>query len=299
MAFEIKKQRYNSKIKLYFSSKPNKQLQEDIITFLSSDYNLPPDGFELIKKSQRRGRIIFRYNSGIEVYYIKILLSNKFRKKIENLISPEGLRYFKISKKLLAARVPIVQPMLAMTFHKSLLRVDGVFVTKEFKGISMRDYFKQNSLADFDRELGLDIIKCLARIWANIVNNDFLHQDPTPSNFMINIAQQGFKLSLVDVDDIYPLPFLPHKLVLHSLARFSRKFFSSLIRTKNEEFIGQQERYIFFKEFLAHYKRDIDFKKFVRDVNQLTIKKLVKRDYEDYILQSDIMKDIYSRSKHK
>ena len=269
----------------------SQQLSKKIKDYLLSDYKKLADEFELVRESKRRNRKIFKYDSGSKVYYIKVLRSKRFAKLLENLFIPEGFRYFKLSKQLLELDIPVVKPIMAVKVKKSLLRNDAVFVTEEFKAKNLREYLKQDKLSEIDLALRIKIMKSLARIWAKLINHNFLHQDPTPANFLLKLEQRDFELSLVDVDDIYCLPWQPKRMAIHSLARFCSKFFSHLVRTGNEVLLTRKERFFFFKELYQNYQTQVDFKDFVREINQLTIKKLLKRGHRDLIKQSKIMKE--------
>ena len=281
---------HNSRIKIYYRNNCNYNLAESIINFFWYDEKADDLSLECIKKDKSK---VYRAEFSGKVYYIKYYHLKKMDKIIKNLFrKPEAVRHFIMANKLMRNKIPTVKPVLGMTKKRDFLVTDSLLVTEEIKGMNLYEYAKLPQSSDIRKK----VIKNLAKLWAELINNKFWHKDPRLFNIMIKFNKENFKLILVDIDNIYSMPVFPHKLVIKNLTKLSADMLTDVI-TSGSECLTSRERILFFKEFTKAYNRDINFKKFVNRINDRIINRLKKKDYSEIINNDIYFKDYFNNNK--
>ncbi|MCK8827533.1 hypothetical protein MWH25_07230 [Natroniella acetigena] len=278
---QLTKKDYSSKIKLYYNQKLDLELAEKIINYLFYGEEDRGEEFTLIK-NDRKGTEVFKFVFKGETYYLKKYFYRKPIKRVKNLFRKvEAIRHFKTANKLLDCDIPAIDPILAVTFKRDLLTTDNIFVTKECQGIDLCSYLKKYNYNYKDRKI---LIKRIAKLWAKLLNNNFLHRDPTLENFLVN---KNLRLNLVDIDHLYHLPVLFESLIIDALVRFNAESCIYFDRT-NSRFLSRKERVLFLTELVEGYEFKSDYKTLLNRINQGTIKKLIKWNREDLVNHIEI-----------
>ncbi|MCK8816321.1 hypothetical protein MWH28_02950 [Natroniella sulfidigena] len=273
---QLTKKDYNSKIKLYSNQKLDLELAEKIINYLFYGEEDRGEEFTLIK-NDRKGTEVFKLDFKGETYYLKKYFYRKTIKRVKNLFREvEAIRHFKTANKLLDFDISTINPVLTVTFKRNLFTTDNIFVTKESKGIDLYNYLKNYNYNYKNRKI---LIKRMAKLWAKLLNNNFLHRDPTLENFLIN---KDLRLSLVDIDHLYHLPVLFESLIIDALVRFNAESCIYFDKT-NSRFLSRKERVLFLTELIEGYEFKSDYKTILSRINQGTIKKLIKWNREDLV----------------
>lgn len=246
------------------------------------------DNFSLIDKST--GRRVFKLEFGNKSYYIKKYSYRKVSKRIKNLFRPsEAFRAFKKCKQLLAAEVSVVKPVLAITYRHDIWTVDSLFITEDFQGMNLRDYL---AYEDYSLELKREIIKRLAEFWFELYQLKFLNGDPNIVNILIRFNQEKFELGLVDVDNIKKLPFIPWKMVIKNLIKFTAHTYSNLDGFGRDK-LDYEDRMLFFKEFFSYFNHQEDIDELIDYINQKTVEKLIDWDKKELIISDKKLSDFY------
>lgn len=270
----MKADSYNPQIKIFYQDSYNYDLAETIIQYFWANSKDEDYIFEAVKDDKSE---VYRLKTPEDVYYLKHYQLQKFSKKFKNIFrKPEGVRHFKTATKLSANNIPAVEPILGITRNRNLFVADSLLVTREIKGMTLLEYANSEQKSDI-RKI---IITRLAKLWARLINNKFWHKDPRLFNIMIKFAGDGFKLILVDIDNIYSLPYFPHRLVLKNLTKLSTDMLKDMTNSQAET-LTINERLLFFEKFARAYKREVYFRKFINKINERVAKRLARKDYSE------------------
>ncbi|WP_284707916.1 lipopolysaccharide kinase InaA family protein [Sporomusa sphaeroides] len=149
-----------------------------------------------------------------DTYYLKCYRPQGMSKIMKNFFRPaDAVRYFKIADKLGQAGISIAPPVLALTRRTSLRPADSIFVTREVPGTELYNYLLEG--AQHDPEQRKQMVIQFAFMWSKLIRLNLVHLDPWLGNFMVNPGQKAgdIHIELIDVDNIYPRPLLPRKLL--------------------------------------------------------------------------------------
>lgn len=232
MNTKLHSEQYNSAIKIYYQDDLPHKLAEKIIecVWINPDQLKQEEDFKLIQETKAR---VFRMKLGNQTYYLKCYAYRNSSKVIKNMLRPvDALKCFKIGMRLLHADIATAKPVLALTMRRNAWLVDSIFVTPEVPGMDLYTYLSNNSS---DPKLRTTLIKKIAVIWSKLVNHSLVHLDPWLGNFMIYPQENDLQLELIDIDNIYSLPYLPQKLlVMKNLSKLKGKQANSFAATQAE-----------------------------------------------------------------
>lgn len=224
MNSKLLKKKYNSEIKIYYKDSVPYSLAQEIINFKWTNQHLSSESspFELVQETKAK---VYRFKFNDDVYYMKSYAFRSIPKIIKNLFRPvEAVRCFKTAISLSDAHFAVAEPVLALTRSKNIFFSESIFVTKEVPGVDLYTYLFSNDNIN-DLELRKKIIKKIALLWSNLINYNFVHLDPGLDNLIVSPAKEDIEIQLIDIDNMYSLPFLPKKLLLiKNLARLSSRF---------------------------------------------------------------------------
>ncbi|MCK8824300.1 lipopolysaccharide kinase InaA family protein [Fuchsiella alkaliacetigena] len=243
---------------------------KDYLLFAKDSYL----SFELVKEDKSD---VYRLEYKKEPFYVKHYSYKSFNKIAKRFFrGAYGVKNLKTAVKLLAAGINAVQPIATLVYKRNFLFVDSIFIMKEVEGFDLYDYLAENNFSyQFKRKL---IIK-LAKLWAELYNNKFLHKDPNLFNLFINWDNGDFNLSLVDIDNIYKLPFIPKKLVVKNLFKFNERLIVNCNELGLE--LGKKELLLFCTELVDALQWDnIDLKSFIDQVIKGTKARLKRKQKE-------------------
>lgn len=286
MMVNFKVNNYKKNIKIYYKNDYYKRLAKKTIEDIW--FNNKNDKIRLIKNIDK-GKVYKTKYKG-ENYFIKSYSHKKFRKLFKNLFRPvDAIRHCKTISELKNANISVMEPVLSLTYKKNSFVTDSIFVTREVKGISILDFLKKDNLNIKKRKY---IIKKLGIIWGKLLNNNFMHQDPSLSNYIINFNTG--ELTLIDVDNLYKIPISISKILLQSLARLYDLALYDFDQASAKP-LTYRERILFVKFLLLNYKPRLDKKEFINYINDLTIERLIKKDKKYLIKKDKILNNIYKR----
>ncbi|MCK8824302.1 lipopolysaccharide kinase InaA family protein [Fuchsiella alkaliacetigena] len=279
---EFNKEKYTSKIKIYYNTPDFKGLSQRAIDYFWLDKDFLEENIELIKDGTSRKIRVFKLNYDNKTYYLKKYAFERIDKKLQNNLfrRPEGIRNMKNAHKLLAAGIPTAKPIFSATKRKLLCR-DSIFVSEEAPGIELAEYINENGLSGQQR-----LIKALAGFWGRFIGNNFIHQDPGLDNLFVNLDEDKFELTLIDIDSVYALPFLPKIVALHTLARIVSKLHKKLFKLEHHP-LTKREQDLFLQEFIANCSKDFDFEKLNYKLNKLIVKKMIKKDRRNIVAANE------------
>lgn len=292
MGLKLKRKKYNSKIQIYYQDEVNYGLAEELMDYVWSNKGLKQhkENFELIKDDVKKGKV-YRMKFDDQVYYVKCYAHRKLKKVIKNIFRPvEAVKCFKIGIKLLNADIAVAEPVLGLTCRRSLFLVDSIFVAKEVPGVDLHAYLERNKT--YDKELRENIIREMALLWSKLVNHNFLHHDPWLGNFMFDPKQKIIQIKLIDIDNIYSLPFLPQNILIKNLARLRSKQLYEFSKNNNKA-LTQDEINIFLEEFIQRCHRKLKTDKLQESANFHTIKRLIKHHNQNLILGDNILDKLF------
>ncbi|WP_333594249.1 lipopolysaccharide kinase InaA family protein [Anaerospora hongkongensis] len=221
MRTQLARKKYDSKINIYYQDVLPYELAEEIIQSLwintSQQIN---ENYKLIQETKAK---VYKLTFDNQVYYLKSYSPRSTSKILKNLFRPiEAIRCFQTDLKLNKANIPAAKPVLAITRKVNCFLVDSIFVTREVPGIDLFTYMTTSNLNN--PELRKKIMKKLAIIWSDLINNNFLHIDPGLNNLIIKPEKKDIQLKLIDIDAIYSLPFIPKKLlIIKNLLRLKQR----------------------------------------------------------------------------
>ncbi|MFW5985604.1 MAG: lipopolysaccharide kinase InaA family protein, partial [Halanaerobiaceae bacterium] len=196
-------------------------------------------------------------------------------KILKNQLRPaEGERHFKTACRLQECGIPVVDPVMGIIRRINFYLTESIYVTREFPGVNLIEFLQQEECAP---DFRCEIIKEVAKIWSRLINNKFLHQDPSLLNVLINRREDNYELALVDIENVYSLRFFPQLLFRKNMVKFSARVLSDFIRYELED-LSLKERYLFYRVILDKLDKDIDFKKFWCRITSDTRKRLLHRD---------------------
>lgn len=215
---------YNSEIKIYYKDSLPYSLAQEIINFkwTNQHHSAESSRFELVQETKAK---VYRFNFNNEVYYMKSYAFRSISKIIKNLFRPiEAVRCFKMAISLSNAHFAVAEPVLALTRSKNMFFSESIFVTKEVPGVDLYTYLFSNDNIN-DLELRKKIIKKIALLWSNLTNHNIVHLDPGLDNLIVSPTKEDIQIQLIDIDNMYSLPFLPKRLLLiKNLSRLSSRF---------------------------------------------------------------------------
>ncbi|MBM7622953.1 lipopolysaccharide kinase InaA family protein [Sporohalobacter salinus] len=269
---KLNKKRYDEKTTVYHYNKLEQDLVKKSVECLKTN-KVNINNLNLVKSAN--GRKVFKLEFRNKNYYIKKYFYRKISKRIKNLFRvSEAVRASKISNRLLKVGIPVVRPILAITYKRNLWTQDSIFVTEGFNGITLQQYI---AYGDYNRKMKCNIIKRVARLWAKFYSENFLNGDPNLASILIKFGQTDFKIKLVDVDNIRYYPSLSWKAILENLADFNAHTYSGLDKMGGRK-LSYKDRELFLREFSKTYGRKIDVQKTGDYINRKTVDELIEWD---------------------
>ncbi|MEJ6951184.1 lipopolysaccharide kinase InaA family protein [Natronospora cellulosivora (SeqCode)] len=267
----------------YFDNNNLEEMTIKIIDFVWKEKYENNKSFKLIQNTKKSRVYKFTYNS-IEYYFkyyqpykIKKIIKNQFRKV-------EALRHYNTASALLSVDVPTIKPCIAITNRINILYKESIFVMKEVKGVTVEEYLGNKKITYKQRR---EIIKQMALIYSKLVNNKYLHQDPTLFNFLIKEEGNSLKLTMIDVDNIYKVKYFPKNLIIYTIAKLYARILCDIYEY-NLEPLNKKEVYLFLNTFLSNCNKYLNKNQFINLINKKAIKLLLKYNGRD-IIDMDIV----------
>ncbi|MBF8436555.1 hypothetical protein I0Q91_05665 [Halanaerobiaceae bacterium Z-7014] len=247
----------------------DREVIPEIFDYLLND----PAKLELIKRKGSKNTAVYYYNHEGRGYFIKHFYFRKWTYALKEIIgSPIGLTSYRKSIKMLVNHIPVATPLAAIIYDGTRSKKDSVYISQELENsVLVNDLIKENKVRDIPKENMESLTLQMADIWAKMLNNNFIHKDPNSKNFMITDLNGEPEIYLIDIADIFALPYAPEFLKIHSMARFFGKFAKSFIQSEAE--FDKKYFDIFEEEFSRNYNFKGSNEKFIAKVKKLTRKK--------------------------
>ncbi|GAB6137361.1 lipopolysaccharide kinase InaA family protein [Halanaerobaculum tunisiense] len=275
------KEQYSKKIDIYYQDQVEDKILKEGVKVLKGDVT-EVDNLNLIKNA--KGRQVFRLDIEGEGYYLKKYCYRRYDKKIKNIFrSSEAIRAYDIAHELLQAGIEVVEPTVAINYHKSLMTKDSLFITKEFAGSNLQEYLANGN---YTQELKDKIIIKLAKLWAKIYKANFLTGDPNLPGILVQVKDKNVKLCLVDMDNFKRYNFLSWKKIIKNLIKFNAHTYSGLDKIGNKK-LNCEDRSLFLKEFIKAYGKKVDINKLMNHIGQKTADRLIEWEKKDLVLKND------------
>ncbi|MBK1650788.1 hypothetical protein CKO08_00830 [Halorhodospira halochloris] len=228
-----------------FCTEINTDIISCIIGALLSSSNIEHNGWtlELIKSSKS---YVYRWrdHSGHD-FIIKLYSPTGPKERIKSFLRPPKY-LFATAEKLIAAGVSTPKPIAAFRLTTNE-RAVGIYIMEREEGITVKDLAKTSVCLN----TGLHIAAEMGRAWGNLVRSGFLHMDPIRGNFLYGVNHRGHhSLTVLDIDNIYFIGWLPKPVRLHRLKKMSRIHLLGL-----PKLIGTTPPRLIFKRFLHAYAK--------------------------------------------
>lgn len=275
------------KINSYGLNKDHSLTQYILNGFINSNKKEREKIFEVVK--ERKKGSVYKFNYNRENYYLKFYSPKKLKNKIKNLLrKPNGIRVYKKAEKLKKYNIKSLSPILAIELKKNYLLSDSIFVSKELTGENLISFIRKNKLS---RDECRKITKLMAELWADLINNNFLHLDPNLNNFIISENKTGFEISLIDVDPITKYIKMPLVLKLHATARL----YAYVLKHKNFS-LGLEARENFSEVFVNNFQgKNLESDYFIQKMNKITLKRFVKENRTKLLNNDPMLSKLYKK----
>lgn len=264
----MKKYELEKNIVIYYDNQDNMGMSEKVIDFVWRNMD-SDDSFELVQETHK-GKV-FKLNSEANTFYIKYYTPLKIAKIIKNQFREvEALRHYNTAMALQTAGIPTVLPVMAIVRKKNRLYKESIFVMEEVKGDTLERYVQKNRPGNIFRQ---ETVKQLADIYAKLANSYLLHQDPSFYNFVIREKyKDSLELVVIDVDNIYKLPFFPEKAITFNLVKLYTMFSYDLHQQKLPG-INREDINLFISRFIELCNHPLQANRLV----DITLKKSAKK----------------------
>jgi hypothetical protein len=187
--------------------------------------------------------------------------------------------------KLLSVKLIAAEPVTAIVYHKNYFIKESAFITKEYKGISLAEYFKNNiSVAE-----RFEVMKCFATLLANFFKNGFSHNDLSLENFGIKKLEHGFEIVFIDIDSVRVKSFVSRQEVFKNLGKLSYYIYCTLASIDRLESYTKENIIILLKYFLDYYDPKIKAEDKVDYICKETIRRLISRGKKGLIKKESIL----------
>ncbi|MEJ6951180.1 lipopolysaccharide kinase InaA family protein [Natronospora cellulosivora (SeqCode)] len=293
LKMSLEEERYNSKITLYYMPDADKTFSKGIIDyFFRNKTYMRSEEIELIQRSKTKGIEVYKVKYMGEECFLKKYSYKRIEKMLQNnlLRKPEGIRNIKNSNHLLEADIFTADPIFSAT-RRNFISYDSIFFMKKADGIELKEYLKNCELSQNE-----NVLRSLGEMWGKFIGNNFIHQDPELHNFFIDKSKSMIKITLIDIDDIYLLPFFSLNFSLHSVARFLAITCKNLYRF-DKKILELEDLMVFMNEVIDNCDINLDLQKVIIKLEKLIIKKIYERNYEYLIPHSKFLSDISIKYK--
>lgn len=261
---DIHKKHHSLNISIYYKENKYLDFANMIISFLLNENkkNIKAS-FSLVKDDKAK---VYYVSYDNENFYIKFYDQIRNNKIIKNIFrGPESLRYFKTANTLIKKNLKAVNPVLAIIKKDNILSEKSILVTKELNGKSVLNYLKNIQ----EKKKRTKVIYETAKLFAELINKGFIHQDPSPPNFWVLDNKRS--IAMIDIDDVYYYPYIPKFIIVHMLARAQDRAIYDF--SNSNSFLSRRERYLFIKTFVDKVNKNFDLKNLIKKVNIKTIKR--------------------------
>lgn len=208
----------------------------------------------LIKKivTKTRSRTIYKSTVNNEVYFFKKYINHSYIKIWQDIFRAQRATRFLLTSKYLQKRsIPTYEICFAVVNKYGLFRRSSMIVTKEYHGISLKQFFQQ----DQDKKLREQVIEAFIDLFVKMLKNNIFHRDPNLSNFI----WENNKIKLIDLDDIKIIPKITGKIFLKNIRILNRILLRSYIRSRNGKInIGNEERKYIIQSIIKKYDTTYD-----------------------------------------
>jgi hypothetical protein len=229
---KVRKRKITSNTVLYYTQEPSPELVQMVNSHFDYEMgSLPEQPFiQLIKRNHDRPREIYTINYNGETYYVKRFYSLNFKDKIRCFcLKPRGLRSYCLALQLQEAGFNTPEPVFAMVHRKKFLHGrESILLSKAGRGITLKVLAVSNVEPDKRTKIMNDFIETLGRFY----KKGFVQTDTNLGNFLVDIVDNRYQFTFLDIDAIIYMPFFQTKLVLTSIARFYACIYRELFQAK-------------------------------------------------------------------
>ncbi len=268
---------------LKVSSRPSNIIIDRAQKILQDDSAIMHDGsLEKFDSSSHKNIAVYKMKTEEqgEIYFKKYSYERNLYKFKEFVFSSEGLSQMQLCSRLLECEIPVIEPVLSAVKKESNFSYRSVFVSKGVENSrDCESILAQNRSAELSTQDYYKIVDQFGIIWARLLNNNIIHKDPGPSNFLLKNWQNSPEVVLVDLDDIFYIPLVPEVAKVHALARFKGKFLNQFYKN----YINYRRVWdeVFLNKFWPAYESGYSREKFISKVDRLARKKFDWRRKRD------------------
>ncbi|NLM97411.1 MAG: hypothetical protein GX175_07370 [Halanaerobiaceae bacterium] len=265
-------------IAVYCEKKEYLDLSRKIIRFIWYTDLESDIFFELVQDTHKSK--VYRFSHDKTNYYLKYYTPIAFNKIIKNQFREiEALRHYNTARGLQSAGIPSVNPVLAIIKKNNLFYKESILVMEEIEGLTLEDYLRKPRPAD---NIKNEIIKQFAGIYAKLINNKYLHQDPMFCNFMIKGKDEdSIEIVLIDVDNIYKLPFFTKRMIVYSLVKFNNLVLYDL-NNLNLQYPDEEDIKYFIRKMLEECNHSLNERELLDTILKKSAKRIVELNGNKY-----------------
>lgn len=245
-----------------------KKVSHNIVQYYFScpEEGLIITGREILKDKEVSGLTPVAENEGRKVYrtifrgqefYFKIYPYQEVIRRVKDIFRWQpAVRALKKARILRKRGINTVKPASALVAGSYPWKKKSLLITEGFSGKNLRDFLVEEN---FSRSEKRKIISGVAHMWAKLFKNKVYPGDPNLTNILICREKDEIILSLVDLDGVKVLPFIPWKKVISNLVKFNAHTYSNMdVGRKPATEITDRDRLLFLEKFLDFLEVDKD-----------------------------------------
>ncbi len=293
--------KYNSETKVFYldaydNNEINGRLLNRLVNFFENQNNINSlksrEDVKVVKTAdelanKNKIRQVFKVSNDEKNYFIKRQFKQRRLRYICNTFCQKyfsgGVKSLRMLNKLRKNNISAPAPCFCLVFARGIFNYDTFLVTEEIKdSVSLYDYLLENRNIDF--VFKQELIKKLAKFWADLFKGDLLFKDASLDNFLLKRYNNEVEIFLVDVDNVFSNKFFKNRNEIKTLARFNAYVIQDIDSLDNLE-LNLIDIVRFYKNFFSYYDPSYDFRSFLEQVRQATVKKLIERNNKNLVYQ--------------
>jgi hypothetical protein len=208
------------------------------------------------KSTKKRSRSVYKINLTDQDYFVKVYRNRSIKYIFRDLLRPQrGVRTLWTYQALQKRNIAAAEMLFAMIDIRKLVNIPSLVVSRECKGQTLKQLL-QSELNEINKNV---LLNQWIAFLHKLVKSGIYHHDPNLSNFIMT----SHGLALIDIDDVYVLPFITQKIFNQMMIKLNQILLLAQIRKKNRNLnLNNKDREYILKNLAKLHDSKIDTDKY-------------------------------------
>ncbi len=277
--------RLNGHTKIYYLQKVDNELVNITSMILNqSSTDKCEEKFEFINRQSSAEVYRFKYQN--DVYYAKKFITSTIERNISQLAKgPRGLRCYNMANILTSINIKVPESVFVLSYRENLLRSEDIYLTKEYKGISVFEFILKNT--GKSNEKVAKVLLNLTSALGILYRNQFTHDDSHLKNFLVD--PESLEICFIDLNTIRRHKKLSRNQIIESLVRLNSGIFGLLAQNGMGHLYTPERVQFYLENIFSYYQYPVDLRDAFSFLTRKTVQNLINRNKKSLITEDSFL----------